>query len=59
VVGEGPVTPLDALVLEGAARGVTVLRLEFDRSGLLRRKEFRAGTPASDVGSQVGGSLLR
>lgn len=58
-VGEGPVTPLDALVLEGAARGVTVLRLEFDRTGLLRRKEFRVSTPASDAGSQVGGSLLR
>ena len=55
----GPITAVEALVLQGAAEGRDVVRLEFDQNGILLRTEARRGTPRTDVNTQIEESVLQ
>ncbi len=55
----GPVSRLDALVLQGKATGFDVVRLEFNDRGVLINREIRLGTPRTDLKGQLLESVLQ
>lgn len=55
----GPVSRLDALVLQGSAAGLDVVRLEFNDRGVLIDREIRLGTPRTDLKGQFLESVLQ
>ncbi|MBN2489693.1 MAG: hypothetical protein JXQ29_02450 [Planctomycetes bacterium] len=58
-VGQDPVRPLAALVLEGSARGRSVLRLEFDEEGILSLIQLGENVPRTDIPGQIRESVLQ